>query len=367
LPAPAAAKSISTPTTKIRTESPSNLVAISHPDLPPGVELMVPREQLGELVPVSRPATGAPLAPAPDQSPELTPPLLLTDSHAPSVPASPANVSPPLDLPEPTPLPKPEVADLTSASLPPERAPQVEPAAVLEQPTLISAPQTADPSQIDLEVEDLLNGSAARDLIEHPGGTALVLHNAKPTAPAVTAPTTTAPIATNTVPTSNAPVTAASAAPIANAPAHTPKNIDTALRARNEAKVAYKHSLASGVMENAGLNSEHLLPASVIARDPVAIEMNFKKSNSPTIMIDEQLHAAGLTYGQGINAVIYNFPNPLAMVDAAIANYTTLLNQPRFAHLDKANYLEGFAALRQTYLNEYPDVFDPNRVDWWKY
>ena len=139
-----------------------------------------------------------------------------------------------------------------------------------------------------------------------------------------------------------------------------------ALRARNEAKVSFRHTDTRSVMQDAGLQSEHLLPQSVIELDPVAIETHMSPSNSPTIMIDEDLHRAGMTYGLGAH-VLTDYNNPIEMVDAVIANYRALLNTPRFSHLPRQQYEAGFRLLRQTYLDKFPEVFDLNRLDWTRF
>jgi len=125
--------------------------------------------------------------------------------------------------------------------------------------------------------------------------------------------------------------------------------------------------MTRGVMREAGLNSEHLLPSSVLRRDTMAIEERLTRSRSPTIMIDEDLHRAGMTYGKGINALIYDYTNPLTMIDAVIDDYIELLHTIQFEHLDKAKYKQGFEEMRRTYIQQYPNIFDPERTKWWTY
>lgn len=141
---------------------------------------------------------------------------------------------------------------------------------------------------------------------------------------------------------------------------------DPNLRARNEAKVSPTHNMSRGHMEAAGLESEHLLPKSVIQRDPEAIASGLTWSTSPTIMIDRQLHAAGMTHSKGIG-VLGGYKSPSEMVDAIIDDYTDLLDQARFAHLDKEKYIQGFDEIRAFYKDQFEDVFKPSRVDTFDY
>ncbi|WP_293269211.1 hypothetical protein [Nannocystis sp.] len=154
--------------------------------------------------------------------------------------------------------------------------------------------------------------------------------------------------------------------PVASKVHRRPASIDLKLRAELEAKVSWSHSVSSGFMVQAGLNSEHILPQSVIKIDWIAHELGFKPGNSPTIWIDEELHQSGITYGKGWLALL-EFDTPLRVVDAVIADYTRLLDTPRFARLSaqKAKYLEGFEAIKRRYISQFPEVFDAKRSPWW--
>ena len=59
-PVSAASKAIPDSPVRVRTTTPSSdLVAVPHPDLGPGAELMIPRAERGELVPAAAPVSAA--------------------------------------------------------------------------------------------------------------------------------------------------------------------------------------------------------------------------------------------------------------------------------------------------------------------
>lgn len=61
---------------------------------------------------------------------------------------------------------------------------------------------------------------------------------------------------------------------------------------------------------------------------------------------------------------MWEMKSPLEMVDALISDYVTLLGTRRFSHLPKRKYIEGFQKLRQTYIDQYPEVFEAKRKAW---